>query len=74
MSLTLTGREILELVQLLGVDIPVPNDVDILDTEITIMTGDIYDGEEIIYKDGLIAYYTDYPEEGSVGLEEEKYV
>lgn len=72
--MTLTGREILELVMMLGVDVQIPKDIDILDTEITIITGDIREGEEVIYKDGLLAYFTDYPEEGSVGLQEEKYV
>lgn len=70
----LTGKEILELVCILGLDLEVPEDSDILDTEITITHGNIYDGEKIIYKDGLVAYFTEYPDEGSVGLQEEKYV
>lgn len=70
----LTGREVLELVMMLGVDVQIPKDIDILDTEITIITGDILEGDEVIYKDGLLAYFTEYPEEGSVGLQEEKYV
>ncbi len=74
MQLTLSVREILNLLDFAGVSVKIPEDVSILEECLTISEGELQDGGEIIYKHGLIAYFTDYPEEGSIGLEEEKYV
>lgn len=74
MYFNLTGRQILEIAQFMGMEIALQTDEDVLDTEVTLEKGNIYDANGLVYKDGLLVYLTDYPEEGSIGLEEEKYV
>lgn len=74
MQVTLSVRELLTVLEFVGIDVDIPEDVSALEECITISEGEIQDGGEVIYKHGLIAYLTDYPEEGSIGLEEEKYV
>lgn len=75
MSITLTGYEIFELFEMLGVTHQIEKDPDLLDVEITIQedTAIYNDDHEIVYQ-GRVAYYTDYPEEGAVGIQEENYV
>lgn len=75
MSITLTGNEIFELFEMLGLNYTVEKDPDLLDVEITIQedTAIYNDDGDVIYQ-GRVAYYTDYPEEGAVGIQEENYV
>lgn len=75
MSITLTGHEIFELFEMLGMNYSIDKDPDLLDVEITILeNGELLDNNgEVIYQ-GRVAYYTDYPEEGGVGIQEENYV
>lgn len=74
MQLTLSVRELLTILEFIGIDVDIPEDVSTLEECITIREGEIQDGLEVIYKHGLIAYLTDYPEEGSIGLEDDKYI
>lgn len=69
-SLTLTGKEISELAGFAGLQIVEHNYADEYETEITVETPSGFllndDGVEEHYR--LIAYHTEYPEEGAIGL------
>lgn len=68
-SVTLTGKEIRELAELVGLQIVEHNYADEYETEITVETPSFLltdDWVEEHYR--LIAYLTEYPEEGAIGL------
>lgn len=69
-SVTLTGKEIRELAEFAGLQVVEHNYVDEYETEITVETPSGFllndDGVEEHYS--LIAYLTEYPEEGAIGL------
>lgn len=69
-SLTLTGKEISELAGFAGLQIVEHNYADEYETEITVETPSGFllndDGVEEHYR--LIAYFTEEPEEGAIGL------
>jgi hypothetical protein len=69
-SVTLTGKEIRELAEFAGLEIVEHNYVDEYETEITVETPSGFllndDGVEEHYR--LIAYFTEEPEEGAIGL------
>lgn len=69
-GVTLTGKEIRELAEFAGLQIVEHNYADEYETEITIETPSGFlvndDGEEEYYR--LIAYFTEEPEEGAIGL------
>ena len=71
-SITLTGKEIRELAELVGLQIVEHEYADEYETEITVETPSGFllndDGVEEYYR--LIAYLTEYPEEGAIGLGE----
>lgn len=71
----LTGKQLIDLCDFMGISVDVKSfGEEIFETELCVRNGDIYDGTDLIYSDGLIAYFAEYPEEGAIGLEDEKYV
>ena len=75
MSITLTGNEIFELFEMLGMNYSIEKDPELLDVSITVLEDKelLDDNGNVMYK-GRVAFYTDYPEEGGVGSQEENYV
>lgn len=75
MSITLTGNEIFELFEMLGMNYSIEKDPELLDVSITVLEDKeiLDDNGNVMYK-GRVAFYTDYPEEGGVGIQEENYV
>ncbi len=69
-SLTLTGKEIRELAELVGLQIAEHDYADEYETEITIETpsGFLLNDDVVEEYYRLIAYHTEYPEEGAIGL------
>jgi hypothetical protein len=69
-GVTLTGKEIREIAELAGLQFVEHDYVDEYETEVTIETPSGFllndDGVEEHYR--LIAYLTEYPEEGAIGL------
>ena len=69
-SVTLTGKEIRELAELAGLQFVEHDYADEYETEVTVETPSGFllndDGVEEYYR--LIAYLTEYPEEGAIGL------
>lgn len=73
--IVLKGEAIAQLVSLMGY--VVEWEEEDLKMEISVCQGDICDADDptqVIYFDGLVAWLTDYPEDGSIGLEPEKYL
>lgn len=73
--IVLKGEAIAQLVSLMGY--VVEWEEEDLKMEISVSHGDIFDADspdKVIYQDGLVAWVTDYPEDGSIGLESEKYL
>lgn len=75
MSITLTGNEIFELFEMLGMNYSIEKDPELLDVSITVLEDKelLDDNGNVMYK-GRVAFYTDYPEEGGIGIQEENYV
>lgn len=75
MSITLTGNEIFELFEMLGMNYSIEKDPELLDVSITVLEDKelLDDNGNVMYK-GRVAFYTNYPEEGGVGIQEENYV
>lgn len=67
----LTGDAILTLLDMLGVSVPTEwqQDEELLETEISLIEHGFIQEDGVIVYEGIVAYWTDYPEEGSVGLE-----
>lgn len=75
MSITLTGNEIFELFEMLGMNYSIEKDPELLDVSITVLEDkELLDGNGNVMYKGRVAFYTDYPEEGGVGIQEENYV
>lgn len=72
MKLNLTGRDIRELANLAGYVISANDYTDEDASEITLKETDVFlqadDGSHEYYP--LIAYFTDYPDEGAIGIGE----